>query len=200
MAQEGAEIFFFIPRRCASATANATEPSRITGRAQSMNRRKLFSIHGQGGAGRGLRRLLARASAARADSGRRAAKLADPAVQAQPRHPARRARRNRAADPSATRARRRAERRHRAHRRHGLRRVERLWRSVRHADCRAAGDERSQVHPLSHHGALLADPAGAADRAQPSFGQHGRHHASSPRDSPATPPSGRTAPPPSRRR
>ena len=35
-------------------------------------------IHGQGGAGRGLRRFLARASGARADSGRRAAKLPIP--------------------------------------------------------------------------------------------------------------------------
>ena len=33
-----------------------------------------------------------------------------------------------------------------------------------------------QVQPLSHHRALLADTAGAADRAQPPHGRHGRHH------------------------
>ena len=36
--------------------------------------------------------------------------------------------------------------------------------------------QRPQVQPLPHHGALLADPPGDADRPQPSFGGHGRHH------------------------
>ena len=30
--------------------------------------------------------------------------------------------------------------------------------------------------PLPHHGAVLADPPGAADRPQPPLGGHGRHH------------------------
>ena len=36
---------------------------------------------------------------------------------------------------------------------------------VQHADGRAAGGRRAEAHPLSHHGVVLADPAGAADRA-----------------------------------
>ena len=41
---------------------------------------------------------------------------------------------------------------------------------------REAGGEWPEVQPISHHGAVLAHPAGAADRPQPSFGGHGRHH------------------------
>ena len=44
------------------------------------------------------------------------------------------------------------------------------------ADRRAAGGGRAEVQPLSHDRALLADAAGAADRAQPSLGRDGRHH------------------------
>ena len=56
-----------------------------------------------------------------------------------------------------------------------LRRVERLRRPDPHADRRAAGEERPQVQPLPHDGAVLADAPGAADRAQSPLGQHGRH-------------------------
>ena len=38
------------------------------------------------------------------------------------------------------------------------------------------GGGRPEVQPLPHDGAVLADAAGAADRAQPSLGRHGRHH------------------------
>ena len=37
------------------------------------------------------------------------------------------------------------------------------------------GAERAEVQSLPHDGALLADAAGAADRAQSPFGEHGRH-------------------------
>ena len=47
---------------------------------------------------------------------------------------------------------------------------------VRDAERRAAGRGRPPVQPLPHHRALLADPPGAAHRAQPSLGRHGRHH------------------------
>ena len=40
---------------------------------------------------------------------------------------------------------------------------------------RLAG-ERAEVQPLPHHGAVLADAPGAAHRAQPPLGRHGRHH------------------------
>ena len=46
----------------------------------------------------------------------------------------------------------------------------------RHADLRAAGRRRAEVHPLPHDGAVLADAPGAADRPQPPLGRHGRHH------------------------
>ena len=39
-----------------------------------------------------------------------------------------------------------------------------------------AGGGRPEVQPLPHHRALLAHAPGAADRAQPPFGRHGRHH------------------------
>jgi arylsulfatase A-like enzyme len=35
---------------------------------------------------------------------------------------------------------------------------------------------RPEVQPLPHDGAVLADAAGAADRAQPPLGRDGRHH------------------------
>ena len=57
-----------------------------------------------------------------------------------------------------------------------VRRVERVRRAVRDADRRAAGRGWAAVQPLPHDGAVLADPAGAADRPQPSRGRDGRHH------------------------
>ena len=39
-----------------------------------------------------------------------------------------------------------------------------------------AGGGRPEVQPLPHDRAVLADAAGAADRAQPPLGRHGRHH------------------------
>ena len=79
------------------------------------------------------------------------------------------------ADRAAAAAEGRAERAGRAARRRRLRRVERVRRPDPHADRRAPGEERPQVQPLSHDRAVLADAPGAADRAQPSLGQHGRH-------------------------
>ena len=46
--------------------------------------------------------------------------------------------------------------------------------------------ERSQVQPLPHHRAVLADAPGAADRPQPPLGQHGRHLRDRDRRRPAT--------------
>ncbi len=43
-----------------------------------------------------------------------------------------------------------------------------------------------QLQPLPYDGAVLADAPGAADRAQPSRGRHGRHHRDSRRRRPAT--------------
>ena len=40
----------------------------------------------------------------------------------------------------------------------------------------APGGQRAEVQPLPHHRPLLADAGGAADRAQPPLGRHGRHH------------------------
>ena len=63
----------------------------------------------------------------------------------------------------------------RAPRRRRLRRVERVRRPDPHADRRAARQERPQVQPLPHDGAVLADAPGAADRPQSPLGEHGRH-------------------------
>ena len=57
-----------------------------------------------------------------------------------------------------------------------LRRVERLRGPDQHAGRRAARDERSQVQPLPHDGALLAHAPGAPDRTEPPRGRHGRDH------------------------
>ena len=46
----------------------------------------------------------------------------------------------------------------------------------RHAERRPARRGRTEVQPLPHHGAVLADPRGAAQRPQPPHGRHGRHH------------------------
>ena len=58
----------------------------------------------------------------------------------------------------------------------GFRRQQRLRRAVPYPELREAGRGRVEVHAVSHHGAVLADAAGIADRPQPSFGGHGRHH------------------------
>ena len=39
-----------------------------------------------------------------------------------------------------------------------------------------AGRRRPEVQPVPHHGVVRADPAGAADRAQPPLGRDGQHH------------------------
>ena len=57
----------------------------------------------------------------------------------------------------------------------GFAAIERVRWPDPHADRRAAGEGRSQVQSLPHDGAVLADPPGAADRPQSSFGEHGRH-------------------------
>ena len=52
----------------------------------------------------------------------------------------------------------------------------RVRRSVSDAELRTPRGERAQVQPLPHDRALLADPAGAADRPEPPRRRHGRHH------------------------
>ena len=61
-------------------------------------------------------------------------------------------------------------------RRRRLRRLQRLRRAVPDPDRRTPGRRRPQVHPVPHHGAVLTDAPGAADRPQPPRGRHGRHH------------------------
>ena len=58
----------------------------------------------------------------------------------------------------------------------GLRRIERVRRSVQHAGRRAACRRRSEVQPVPHDGAVRPDPPGAPDRAQPPLGRHGLDH------------------------
>ena len=101
---------------------------------------------------------------------------ADPGAEVSADH---RARRPQCEGPAAIRgegAGRRPQRAHRADRRHGLRPVERLRRADPHADGGAAGQQRAPLQPVPHHGALLADPRGAAHRPQPSRVQHGLDH------------------------
>ena len=62
------------------------------------------------------------------------------------------------------------------HRRRRLQRLQRFRRAVLDPDRRAAGGGRAQVQPLPHHGALLADPAGAPHGPQPPHGRDGRDH------------------------
>ncbi len=64
----------------------------------------------------------------------------------------------------------------RAARRRGLRGVERVRRAVPDADRGPAGGGRADVQPVPHHGAVRADPRGAADRPQPPLGRDGQHH------------------------
>ncbi len=70
----------------------------------------------------------------------------------------------------------RAQRADRPDRRRRVRLVQRLRRPLPDADRGEAGGGRPEVQPLPHHGDLLADAAGAADRAQPPLRRHGRHH------------------------
>ena len=44
------------------------------------------------------------------------------------------------------------------------------------ADGRSSGGRRPEIHPLSHHRALLANTTGSADRSQSPYGRHGRNH------------------------
>ena len=80
------------------------------------------------------------------------------------------------ADQGPAAAEGRAQRAGDPHRRRRLRRHQRVRRPVPDAELREAGEGRAAVHALPHHGAVLADAAGAAHRPQPSFGRHGRHH------------------------
>ena len=61
-------------------------------------------------------------------------------------------------------------------RRRRLRRDQRLWRALSDTDRGKTGSGRVEVHPLPHHRAVLAHAAGVADRPQPPFRWHGRHH------------------------
>ena len=80
------------------------------------------------------------------------------------------------ADRAAAAAQGRAQRPDHPDRRRRVRLVQRLRRSLPDADRGEAGGGRPEVQPLPHHRALLADAAGAADRAQPPLRRHGRHH------------------------
>ena len=90
------------------------------------------------------------------------------------------------ADRAGAPAGRGAERPRHPARRRGLRLVERVRRAVRDAGRREAGGRRAEVHPLPHLRAVLAHPAGDADRPQSPLGRDGRHHGDSPRRRPAT--------------
>ncbi len=61
-------------------------------------------------------------------------------------------------------------------RRLGLRRHQRLRRSVPDAELREAGEGRAAVHALPHDRVVLSDASGITDRPQPSFCRHGRDH------------------------
>ena len=61
-------------------------------------------------------------------------------------------------------------------RRRRLRCLERVRRAVPHADRRAARRRWAAVQPVPHHGAVRADPPGAADGPQPPLRRHGQHH------------------------
>ena len=80
------------------------------------------------------------------------------------------------ADRAAAAAGRRAQRARGAARRRRLRLLVGLRRPVPDTGLRAPGEQRAALQPLPHHGAVLADAPGAADRAQPPRGRHGRDH------------------------
>ena len=61
-------------------------------------------------------------------------------------------------------------------RRRRLRRDQRLWRAVPDTDRREVGRRRAEAHPLPYDGSVLTHPPGVADRPQPPFRRHGRHH------------------------
>ena len=78
------------------------------------------------------------------------------------------------ADPTAAAADGRAQRPHHPDRRCGFRLVERVRRPVPDAERGTSRGERPEIPPLPHDRAVLADPAGAVDRAQsPSVGMGG---------------------------
>ena len=62
------------------------------------------------------------------------------------------------------------------HRRRRVRRDQRVRRSVPDPELREARQGRTAVHALPHDRLVLAHAAGAAHRAQPPLGRHGRHH------------------------
>ena len=80
------------------------------------------------------------------------------------------------ADRAVAPARGRAERADHPHRRRRIWVVERLRRPLPDAERGEARGGRPEVQPLPHHRPLLADAAGAADRAQSPLRRHGRHH------------------------
>ena len=61
-------------------------------------------------------------------------------------------------------------------RRRRVRVVVHLRRAGQHTDLRPARRGRPALHPVPHHRAVLADPAGVADRPQPPLRRHGRDH------------------------
>ena len=61
-------------------------------------------------------------------------------------------------------------------RRRRLRRDQRLWRALPDADRGKTGSGRAEIQPLPHDRAVLAHAPGVADRPQPPFRWHGRHH------------------------
>ena len=76
--------------------------------------------------------------------------------------------------PADEGARRCAEHPVRAVRRHRAGRLVALRRPHQHADAAEARRQRPDVFAVAHHGALLADPLDAPDRAQPPPERHGR--------------------------
>ena len=80
------------------------------------------------------------------------------------------------ADRAASATGRCSERARGPDRRRRLRLVVGVRRTVSDAELRTPRGERAQVQPLPHDRTLLADPAGASNRPEPSCGRHGRHH------------------------
>ena len=80
------------------------------------------------------------------------------------------------ADRAAAATRGCAERADRADRRLRVRGVERVRWPGADADVRAARGAGAALHPVPHHGAVLADAGGAALGSQPPQRGHGRHH------------------------
>ena len=93
-------------------------------------------------------------------------------------HRTRRAQRQGAAEVRGESAAGRAERHRLSDRRHRVRSREYVRRADSHADARSSRQPGTQVQPLPHDGALLADARGAADRPQPPYEQRRRDHGS----------------------